>query len=182
MEKNIACGIDYSMNGPSMCIGDGDFEDCKFFVLGPKSKDLTYLGSKFPNITVKELTQDYINFSDRYERIAVFFIDHILKNNIKKVRIEGYSYGSKGNVFNIAEHTGLLKYLLWKYEIDVEIIEPTKVKKFATSKGNANKQLMNEAFEKWTGVKLAINEKKIGASPYSDVIDSWFLARYKMVL
>lgn len=176
----MACGIDYSMNGPSMCIGDGDFEDCRFWVLGPKSKDLEHL-STFKNIVVGLVPDDYENHADRYEKVAMFFLSAILENNIKSVNLEGYAYGAKGNVFNIAEHTSVLKYLLWKNGVDVNVVEPSKAKKFATGKGNANKALMNEAFEKWTGVKLVKTEKKIGQSPYADVIDSFFISKYRII-
>lgn len=174
----MIAGIDYSLTGPSLCIGDGDFEDCKFFILSKGSKELQHLDT-FENITISELTDDYENYSERYERIALFFLDQLLKHNIKEVNLEGYAYGAKGKVFNLAEHTGLLKYLLWKNGIQVNVLEPSKVKKFATSKGNANKILMNEAFEKWTGKSIVRTEKKIGDSPYSDIIDSFFIARYK---
>lgn len=174
----MIAGIDYSLTGPSLCIGDGDFTDCKFFILSKPSKDLEHLNT-FSNITVKELIDDYENYSERYERVALFFLEKLLEHNIKEVNIEGYAYAAKGKVFNLAEHTGLLKYLLWKNDIQVNVIEPSKAKKFATGKGNANKALMNEAFEKWTGVKLVRSEKKIGDSPYSDIIDSFFIARFR---
>lgn len=174
----MIAGIDYSLTGPSLCIGDGDFEDCKFFIQSKTSKDLDHLNT-FENITIRELTDDYENYSDRYERIALFFVEQLKKYNITEVNIEGYAYAAQGKVFNLAEHTGLLKYLLWKQGIHVNVLEPSKVKKFATGKGNANKALMNEAFEKWTGVKLVRTEKKIGDSPYSDIIDSFFIARFR---
>lgn len=176
----MIAGIDYSLSSPSLCIGNGSFEECKFFILGHKSKDLDHIAS-FGNITTGIIPDDYSIFSERYENIAIFFLKHLLDHNIKTVNLEGYAMGAKGKVFNIAEHTGLLKYLLWKHDIDVNIIEPTKVKKFATGKGKANKILMNEAFEEQTGIKIVRAEHKIGASPYSDIIDSWFISRCNLL-
>ena len=77
------------------------------------------------------------------------------KNN-QLIQIEDYSYGSTGRVFHIAENLGLLKYKL-KMECgwDYTLLPPSVIKKFATDKGNANKELMLEAFEKDTGVNLA---------------------------
>ena len=77
------------------------------------------------------------------------------KNN-QLIQIEDYSYGSTGRVFHIAENLGLLKYKL-KMECgwDYTLLPPSVIKKFATDKGNANKELMLEAFEKDTGANLA---------------------------
>ncbi len=46
--------------------------------------------------------------------------------------LEGYSFGSKGKVFHIAENTGILKYKIHNMGVPLEVIPPTTVKKFAT--------------------------------------------------
>ena len=70
------------------------------------------------------------------------------------VGLEGYAYGASGRaIFQIAENCGLLKYKLWEAGIAVDIIPPTKVKKDATGKGNADKRKMVDAFELDTGCK-----------------------------
>ena len=40
----------------------------------------------------------------------------------EQIAIEGYSMGSKGKVFNIAENTGVLKYKIYK-DLQFEILE-----------------------------------------------------------
>ena len=58
--------------------------------------------------------------------------------------------GSRGKVFNLAENTGLLKHKLWKHNIEVILQSPSSIKKFATTKGNANKNVMlKETYKKW---------------------------------
>ena len=70
-----------------------------------------------------------------------------LFNGKKVVHLEGYSYGSKGQaIFQIAENCGILKYSLLNNKIEYNIIVKSIVKKFATDKGNANKELMYEHF------------------------------------
>ena len=63
------------------------------------------------------------------------------------VYIEGYSFGSKGQaVFQIAENCGILKYRLQQMMIDYETVVPSVVKKGATGKGNADKDMMFQFF------------------------------------
>ena len=65
--------------------------------------------------------------------------------------IEDYSFGSKGRVFNLAENCGLLKYMLFKKGYRFFTVPPTVVKKFATGKGNANKEAMVKAAQEKYG-------------------------------
>ena len=56
-------------------------------------------------------------------------------------------------------------------------------KKFATGKGNANKVLMYEAFIEETGddlAKLFEFDPYTGQSPVSDIIDSYYIAKYSV--
>lgn len=88
--------------------------------------------------------------------------------------------GSTGRVFNIAENAGLLKHYLWKRKYTYNIIPPTVIKKFATGKGNANKQLLQDTFELETGYfiknKLSMTEKQ--NNPSSDIIDSYYICKF----
>jgi Holliday junction resolvasome RuvABC endonuclease subunit len=56
---------------------------------------------------------------------------------------------------------------------------PTQIKKFATGKGNANKELMQDSFVKETGVDmkklLTMTEKQW--NPSSDIIDAYYIAK-----
>jgi Holliday junction resolvasome RuvABC endonuclease subunit len=101
------------------------------------------------------------------------------KHFIDLVVIEGYAMGAKGLVFNIAENTGCLKQMLWVDGIKFITPAPTTVKKFATGKGNSNKEKMEEAFVAETGVdvRVPINQTK-GSNPSSDIIDSYYMAKF----
>jgi crossover junction endodeoxyribonuclease RuvC len=78
--------------------------------------------------------------------------------------IEGFSYGSKGrSVFDIA-------YLGWRIREDLEWhreyektvwieVPPTQLKKFATGKGNANKEIiLQQVYKRW-GVEFSDNNQ-----------------------
>jgi Holliday junction resolvasome RuvABC endonuclease subunit len=60
----------------------------------------------------------------------------------------------------------------------VTIIEPSRVKKCATGKGNADKQAMYEAFTKETKTDLlSVFDQKTLSNPVTDVIDSFYILK-----
>jgi len=83
-------------------------------------------------------------------------------------------------VFNIAENAGLLKHYLWKKGFEYHTVPPTVIKKFATGKGNANKEKLQEAFIAETGVDiknmLDMTEKQW--NPLSDIVDAYYICKY----
>ena len=87
---------------------------------------------------------------------------------------------STGRVFNIAENAGLLKHYLWKNKFKYSMVPPTVIKKFATGKGNANKEKLQEQFVTDTGVniKQMLNMTEKQWNPSSDIIDSYYIAKY----
>jgi Holliday junction resolvasome RuvABC endonuclease subunit len=97
-----------------------------------------------------------------------------------RVALEGYAYNATGRVFNIAENTGVLKYKLYQASIPVYVIEPTVVKKLATGKGNADKQMMFDSFFEETKLDLhnmiTPNKTNVG-SPVTDIVDSYYICK-----
>jgi Holliday junction resolvasome RuvABC endonuclease subunit len=124
-----------------------------------------------------DLHKDYSCEEQRYGNITSWVLSLLEEGD--QVYIEGYSMGSTGRVFNIAENCGLLKHYLWKWGYEFTTIPPTVIKKFATGKGNANKQLLQECFEKETKYyiksKLGMTEKQW--NPSSDIIDSYYICK-----
>jgi Holliday junction resolvasome RuvABC endonuclease subunit len=102
-----------------------------------------------------------------------------LFNGKTVVHIEGYSYGSKGQaIFQIAENCGILKYSLQEKKIGYDIIVPSIIKKFATDKGNANKELMYEQFCKDTKTDLMKTfDMQTLSNPITDIVDAYYIAR-----
>lgn len=174
----IVAGIDYSMTSPALCLYDTEtefnFENCDFHFL-------TQL-KKYDDVPLENVHGHYFEYDgdmNRYDLISSFFIDRILDSGVVKVFIEDYSLGSKGKVFNIAENTGILKYRLWLLGVPFETIPPTVIKKFATGKGNANKERMQEVFEEQNAVRLKdvlhMTEKQW--NPSSDLIDAYYICK-----
>jgi len=170
-------GIDYSLTSPCVCIFDTkkqfSFYNCVFYYLTDNKK----FDIDVDNIK-GDLHREWYTNEGRYMNITQWALDKINDGDI--VYLEGYSMGSTGMVFNIAENAGLLKHYLWKSNYDVTIVPPTVIKKFATGKGNANKQLLQDCFEESTGFyikkKLSMTDKQW--NPSSDIIDSYFICKY----
>ena len=83
-------------------------------------------------------------------------------------------------MFNIAENTGILKYKLYDCGIPVEIMPPTTVKKYATGKGNANKEAMYEAFLEQHKYVLELKDimgQDTLDSPVTDIIDAYYICK-----
>lgn len=178
-------GIDYSMNSPAVCVGESPFsyDTCKFMFI-TKNKKLAF--NHTPNI-VGIHSYNYENNIQRFTRLAEITVEWILshvptREHGNKLAIEGYAFGAKGQLFNIGENTGILKLkLAEKVANDINIFAPAEIKKFATGKGNANKLLMYKAFIKDTEddlAKLFEFDPYTGQSPVSDIIDSYYIAKY----
>jgi hypothetical protein len=169
-------GIDYSITCPCLCLFDErktfKFENCFFYYLTNTKK---YADKIAPNIT-GESFQEYVQDVDRFDTISEWATNLCI--GAADVGMEGYAYGAKGRVFNLAENMGLLKYKLYKHAIPVTIVEPSKVKKCATGKGNADKQVMYETFSKETNTDLkSIFNQKTLSNPVTDVIDSYYVLK-----
>jgi Holliday junction resolvasome RuvABC endonuclease subunit len=98
------------------------------------------------------------------------------------VFLEGYAYGVTSNRAPIYENTAILKHRMWKNKVPFKMYPPTVIKKFATGKGNANKEDMYDAFvaELLTPTdlkeRLTPKAKKV-INPISDIVDSYFIAK-----
>lgn len=175
-------GIDYSLCGPAICIFDMtacpvfDFRHCSLFFLTDTKK---LEGLHLQNIR-GELFEEYDHECQRYDTIADWALSKVV--GCHRVALEGYAYGAKGRgVYQIAENAGLLKYKLWQAQIPIDIVPPTEMKKFATSKGNSDKEAMESVFFKETKIDLKTvltpDRKNLG-SPVTDVIDAFYLCRF----
>ena len=123
----------------------------------------------------------FVTAEERYDFISDWAMDILISHEVEEVFLEDYSYGSTGKVFHIAENCGLLKYKMWQADIKVTLVAPTQIKKFATGKGNAKKELMYQSFFDETSRNLieefSQKSEKIG-NPISDVVDSYFICKY----
>ena len=179
-KQQTIVGIDYSLNSPAICIAgdDFDFDKCSFHFLTSKKKHIGKFGKNIFGYEIK----DYKTPIERFTNISTWALDiiHKHKTDTAKVFIEGYSFGSKGQaVFQIAENCGILKYRLqMSPSILYDTIVPSVVKKHASGKGNADKQLMYDSFNKHTKQDLLkmFDMGKLN-NPVTDIVDSYYIAK-----
>ena len=179
-KQQTIVGIDYSLNSPAICIAgdDFDFDKCSFHFLTSKKKHIGKFGKNIFGYEIK----DYKTPIERFTNISTWALDiiHKHKDDTAKVFIEGYSFGSKGQaVFQIAENCGILKYRLQlSPSILYDTVVPSVVKKFASGKGNADKQLMYDSFKEHTKQDLLkmFDMGKLN-NPVTDIVDSYYIAK-----
>jgi Holliday junction resolvasome RuvABC endonuclease subunit len=167
-------GLDYSMSCPAMTIFGDTFETSKCYFLTTVKK----LHGSFDNV-IGIPHKDYKNSMERYGNIANWVLNFIPQGDVM-VFIEDYSLGSKGQVFSIAENTGIMKYVLYTNKISFQLFSPAAIKKDFTGKGNADKNAMYDAFVEKTNIDLyhqmhLVRTTKV-LSPISDIVDSWAIA------
>jgi Holliday junction resolvasome RuvABC endonuclease subunit len=175
---NAIAGIDYSMTSPAICVHTGDswsVNNCKFFYMVKKDKHQIVTdqikGSIYP---------EWLVDPERYDNLSRWSIGIMQEHSVTKAFIEGYSFGSVGRVFQIAENVGALKYQLWKKDLPYDVYPPTMIKKLGTGKGNANKEKMWESFKEETNLNLfhllGLEEGK-SWNPVSDIVDAYYITK-----
>ena len=185
--KKIA-GIDYSLTSPAICVykdengGHFDFDRCVFHYLSNTEKQRqSAAGSGLDNLRA-EPYPEWQSEEERHEKLATWAYNIV--QGCDEVFLEGYAFATsaQAGVRSLAENTGLLKHKMWKNKLIFRTYPPTVIKKFATGKGNANKDQMYDAFisELLTPddlkERLTPKAKKV-TNPISDIVDSYFIAK-----
>lgn len=172
----MIAGIDYSMTSPAITVGTSpDFKKCKTFFYTDKKK----FCNVYPESIIGMKSFPYESQEERFNNISEWALSIMKKFNVQECMVEDYAMGAKGKVFHIAENTGLLKHKLWANNIIMYTVAPTSAKKYFAGKGNANKEVMHEAFVQQTGVHVGdLLGAKITDSPCSDIVDSYAMLCY----
>ena len=183
--KQHIIGIDYSMSCPAVCVHPAEDVwnpgSCRFFFLigTKKYQDIfshrsgaTFIGRP---VSVQKETVER-GMENAKTLIGQFDIEN------SHVGLEGYAYGAKGSrVFDIGEHTGILKSLLLEgtENLVLETIPPSMAKKHATTKGNANKEAMVDSMIKHSGIDLyEVFETEILKAPVNDIADAYWMCNH----
>jgi Holliday junction resolvasome RuvABC endonuclease subunit len=174
----IVAGIDYSMTSPAICIHRGNewsLDNCKFYFRTDKKK-LELKTAQFQSAFIEPWTSN----EERFAAGAAWAGAVLSVAKPEAVTLEGYAMGAKGLVFHIGENTGQLKQILWKQGLKFDVPAPSAIKKFATGKGNANKEKMEEAFVAETGFNLRplLGQTDLSFTPSADIIDSYYMAKW----
>ena len=185
--KKIA-GIDYSLTSPAICVykdengGHFDFDRCVFHYLSNNEKQQQLAaGTGLVNLRADSYPE-WQSEEELHEKLATWAYNIV--QGCDEVFLEGYAFATsaQAGVRSLAENTGLLKHKMWKNKLTFKTFPPTVIKKFATGKGNSNKEQMYEAFvdELLTPddlkERLTPKAKKV-TNPISDIVDSYFIAK-----
>lgn len=177
-------GVDYSITSPGIAFYCGDLSEdvpnlknIKFASFGEikangkpiidKKAYKNYKNFKF------EIFENYKNSIDRWDIHTSQVLNFIEVNENIKIAIEGYSFASKGLVYNIAECIGDFKRALYHNNLPFIIFQPSEIKKLITSKGNAKKDLIRISLEKLYQVDFKeFFNIPVDISPSSDMLDA----------
>ena len=183
-------GVDYSLTSPAVCVwkaenDDGyfDFDSCDLYYLESvqRWKSAAASGPGLLNLHL-EVYPEWETEEQRHDLLTDWTM-RVIQGC--EVFIEGYAFATSGKSYvrSVAENTGLLKHKMYKVKQSFTSVPPSVIKKYATGKGNANKELMYEAFtaELLTPpdlqIRLRPNSKKL-TNPVTDIVDAYFIAKW----
>lgn len=194
----IKIGIDPSINCTGICIWDTEENTHSYYMIPSKmTKKMKEFNNKYVNIFPYEKTQtDSSDYSTK-ESVKFNNIYNICKNinniidwyeepeydeygladyNEIEVYMEGVSYGSVGSaaLVDLSFLNASIRMLLRQRGIPFIIISPTSLKKFACANGQAEKDIMIDAWK-----RMDFNISNIKDVKVDDLADSYFLAHYK---
>lgn len=178
-------GIDYSMTCPAVAVlphDEWDDDRVRLHALTSRKSTVgTYLDGR---VTVDPMPEYSCN-EERFDALSAWVIGILERHGCRRVAIEGYSFGSKGQVYQIGENGGVLRDRLWRAGVVHSTLAPSEVKRVA-GKGNLDKVGMESAFRTRTGIDLpaVLGTKRRGDSPVSDLVDAYFvcLALYQKLV
>lgn len=193
----IYIGIDPSINSTGVCIqkiNDDNKEEAPiFFIIKPNKltkkeqkinienfnyiiynkEDLSQYKSEKSHLFEYYKTLNIIDIANKLYDIIKDFID-----DSTTVVMEGISYGSSlrtKSIFDLAGLNYLIREKLIRNNINLNICPPAEIKKFASGKGNANKDILIEAF-------LVMFPQFTDIDKIDDIVDAYFMCKYAFTL
>lgn len=178
-------GIDPSINCTGVCVWD-DEQDIHLYYMIPskmtkkmkefdhhKVKLLPYEKQESKNLEYSD--KEAVKFNNIYSIVGL--IEQIVTLfNPDVVVMEGVSYGSTGSaaLVDLCFLNSALRMLLKQKGIRFVIVSPTSLKKFACSNGQAEKDIIIDAWKRLDRDTACISTIKV-----DDLADSYFLAHYQ---
>ena len=185
--KKLA-GIDYSLTSPAICVwketNDNrhfSFDMCDVYYLETAQRLKRATQHEILNLHA-ETYPEWETEEQRHDLLSDWTMSII---SGCQVFIEGYAFATSGKSYvrSVAENSGLLKHKMYKAKQTFTSVPPSVIKKYATGKGNANKDLMYDVFSKEcvapVGLQKTLRPKSTKlTNPTTDIVDSYWICKY----
>ena len=186
MNKKLIIGIDPSINSTGICVRNPNTGESKYYIITSK---MTKKMKLFDNQYIMFLPYDKQDVKDedysKKENLKFLNIVNICSRLISiidslsdfelEAYMEGVSYGSVGSaaLVDLSFLNSALRMTLINRSVPFTIVSPTSLKKFACANGQADKNLMIDAWKRMDKNIANITDIKI-----DDLADSYFLSCY----
>lgn len=181
----IRIGIDPSINCTGVCVSVGD-KNIYYMIPSKVTKKMVAFCHQF--IHINNYIKDDTNGKEYEDKEVaktnnIYNICNILQSIISQYKdveviMEGVSYGSVGSAA-LVDLSGLnfaIRMMLRNMNVPFTIVSPTSVKKFAVANGQAEKDIMIDAWK-----RLDKNISDIKDIKIDDLADAYFLAHYEKI-
>ena len=130
---------------------------------------LNQVGELYSTEAIKTTPDHFPVHEDRIRHIVGYVLRKMqpISKYIKLVCVEGYAYSAKYNRETSGELGGMMKCALREAQINYLVIPPTVLKKYATGKGNCDKD----------EVRLGVYKQWGHEAKTDDEIDAYVLAK-----
>jgi len=181
-------GIDYSLTSPAICVWKEkddnrqfNFNMCDVYYLETAQRLKRATPHEILNLHA-DIYPEWETEEQRHDLLSDWAMSIVRGCT---VFIEGYAFATSGksHVRSVAENSGLLKHKMYKAHQTVTSVPPTVIKKYATDKGNANKELMYDAFSKQSVAPVELQKTLRPKSnkltnPTTDIVDAYWICKY----
>jgi len=181
-------GIDYSLTSPAICVWKEkddnrqfNFNMCDVYYLETAQRLKRATPHEILNLHA-DIYPEWETEEQRHDLLSDWAMSIVQGCT---VFIEGYAFATSGksHVRSVAENSGLLKHKMYKGHQTVTSVPPTVIKKYATGKGNANKELMYDAFSKQCVAPVELQKTLRPKSnkltnPTTDIVDAYWICKY----
>lgn len=183
----MVIGIDPSINCTGICVWDEGVNTHTYHMIVSKmtKKMKNFQHGHLFIVPYEKIDTKNMGYSDKesakfhniYEIVKLVQVV-IREKNPSLVIMEGVSYGSMGSaaIVDLCFLNSALRMMLKQNNIPFEIVSPTSLKKFACSNGQAEKDVIVDAWRRLDPRISDINNIKV-----DDLADSYFLAHYKNI-
>lgn len=181
----IKIGIDPSINCTGICVWDTEVDSHTYYMIPSKMTKkmmnlthndihiIPYIKSDYKNLEYS--AKEFIKFDNIY-KVCCIIDDIIQKYQPDIVYMEGVSYGSVGSaaLVDLSFLNASIRMVLKRHNKEFVIISPTSLKKFVCGNGQAEKDIIIDAWK-----RMDNNVSQISDIKTDDLADAFFLAHYE---